>query len=315
MVRALNGDPARPAERHPRAQRLRRGRHRPHLVRAFNVDPQGQNEITLGATLRRGVKGAVALVGRTRRRQQRHLHRADQAPAARRRRPGQADERDDYSRVTAVAAERRHAQVGLLARHGDWLWVNDDEPITLAAQRLHAAACASLRAQARRPPGRPAQPRSRSSSTRASPASTTRNIRITGPGGKRVRFDVTQSSDGATCVKPPDAALWRQQRYTVTLANAVTDGGGNRLPRVAAQVAFQDAPLAGLCTSGARGSPRRDPGYDGPSRRRRPCVPPRRMTTFISDQQARRLADIEARTPSGLGDVQRQPAGTPRAGL
>lgn len=26
------------------------------------------------------------------------------------------------------------------------------------------------------------------------------------------------------------------------------------------------------------------------------CVPPRRMPTFISDQQARKLADIEART-------------------
>ena len=44
-----------------------------------------------------------------------------------------------------------------------------------------------------------------------------------------VRFDVTQSSDGRTLRLKPRRRLARNKRYTVTLANAVTDGGGNRL--------------------------------------------------------------------------------------
>jgi hypothetical protein len=200
-----------------------------HLSYAlFNVDPQGQNEITLGATIRRGVKGSVALVGRTG--DERNGSYTVQIKSMPRGGVGRVrlTNARSYSRITAVLLNGDTRKRGYSNDIGDWLWVNDDEPITLAVNDFT------------RP--RPRRFSPKRGARRVNPrtaikivfnegvaGATTRNIKFTGPRRKRVRFDVTQSSDGRTLRLKPRRRLARNKRYTVTLSSAVTDGGGNRL--------------------------------------------------------------------------------------
>lgn len=201
-----------------------------HLSYAlFNVDPRGQSQITVGATFNRGVKGAVALVGRTGDdRGGRYVVRMTRMPAGGVGRVTLPNA-TSFSRITAVLINADTRKSGYSEDIADWLWLGDDEPITLAVNDFTTP-------RARRySPKRGA----RRVSTRTSIAAvfdeglagvTERNVRITGPRGKRVRFSITQSRDGRTVRFRPTRRLARGNRYTVKLGAGVTDGGGNRLP-------------------------------------------------------------------------------------
>jgi hypothetical protein len=194
----------------------------------FNVNPRGERNITLGATFRPGVAGAIALVGRT----------GDEvggtATVRLKRLPrggrGRVTLRNatSFSRVTAVLINAHTDVSGYSSDLGDWLWLGDDEPITLAINDFTTPRLA------RSVPKRGATGVSPRTAVRLTfneglGGITNRSVRLIAPGGGTLRATLSQSRNGRTVTIRPARELDRGRRYTVKLSGDVTDGGGNRL--------------------------------------------------------------------------------------
>jgi hypothetical protein len=202
-----------------------------HLSYAlFDIDPRGENEITVGATFQRGVKGAIALVGRTG--DDRNGVATVEITRMPRGGPGRVKlaNASSFTRITAVLINGDTRKAGYSQDIGDWIWLGDDEPITLAVNDFTTP--------------KPRRYSPKRNARRVSPRSavkvvfneglagvSTRNVRIVGPRKKQVRFVVTQSRDGRTVRFKPTRKLARGKRYTVRLGTGITDGGGNKLPK------------------------------------------------------------------------------------
>jgi hypothetical protein len=213
-----------------------------HLSYAlFNVDPQGQDRITVGATFNRGVKGAVALVGRT------GDDRGGAYTVRIKRMPrggvGRVtlDGAAGFTRVTAVlmngdtsVARNADGSRRYDRQIADWVWLGDDEPVTLAVNDFTTP---RVRRYAPRRSASRVSPRTAlklvfdEGVAGIADSDDARNVRLIGPGGRRVRLRSTQSRDGRTVRLRPARRLARGKRYTVKLGSAVTDAGGNRLRR------------------------------------------------------------------------------------
>ena len=202
-----------------------------HLSYAlFDIDTRGEDAITIGATFRRGVKGAIALVGRT------GDDRGGAATVRITRLPRggagrvRLENASGFTRVTAVLINGDTRKSGYSQDIGDWVWLGDDEPITMAVNDF-------TKPKPRRyAPKRGAKRVSRRTAVKVVfneglAGVSTRNVRIVGPRKKRVQFVVTQSRDGRTVRFKPTRQLARGKRYTVRLGTGVTDGGGNKLPK------------------------------------------------------------------------------------
>ena len=195
----------------------------------FNIDPKGENDLTLSATFRRGVSGAVALVGRT------GDDTGGTAVVAIKRLPRGGTGRvrlanaTGYSRVTGVLINADTDARGYSQDLGDWVWLGDDEPITLAVNDFTTP--------------RPIRFSPRRGARRVSPKSavkitfdegvagvSTSSVRLVGPGGRTVRARLAQNRRGNIVYIRPTRRLSPGRRYKVKLSSAVTDGGGNRLP-------------------------------------------------------------------------------------
>ena len=194
----------------------------------FNVNPRGQDKLTVGATFRRGIAGAIALVGRS----------GDEVGGSavvqlkRMPRGGRArvtlPNATSYSRVTAVLINAHTAVSGYSSDLGDWLWLGDDEPVTLALNDFTTPRLS------RSAPKRNAHRVSRRTAIRMNfdegvAGVSSRSVRLVAPGGRTVPASLSQSRNGRIVVIRPARALAAGRRYTVKLSTDVTDGGGNRL--------------------------------------------------------------------------------------
>jgi hypothetical protein len=133
-----------------------------------------------------------------------------------------------YSRVTAVLINAHTATGGYSSDLGDWLWLGDDEPITLALNDF-----TTPRLQ-KSTPKRNARRVSRRTAVKLTfdeglGGVSGRSVRLVGPGGASVPGALSQSRNGRIVVIRPSEALSAGRRYTVRLSADVTDGGGNRL--------------------------------------------------------------------------------------
>ncbi len=194
----------------------------------LNVDPMGQDDLTAGATLPRGVAGAVALVGRTG--TDTGGSSVVQIKALPKGGPGKVtlSNATSFSRVTAViinsdvdidiAADTDGTRDGYDQNRGDWIWAGDSSPITLAVNDITAAKLASVK------PGRSSVQLRFNESVRGISAS---SVKLTGPGGRNVRVRVSRSRSGKIVSLRPTRTLSSGRRYTVKLAAGITDPGAN----------------------------------------------------------------------------------------
>ena len=185
------------------------------------IDPSGESRITLGGTFRRGVAGAIALVGRT------GGEVGGQATVRIKRLPRGGPGRvtlenaSSFSRVSAVIINADVSQSGYSQQLGDWVWLGDGEPITLAVNDFTKAKLSRVR------------PRATSVSLAFSESVaglSTSSVKLVGPNGRSVRTTIAQSQNGRTVVLRTSRRLSKGRRYTVKLSSAVTDPSGNRLP-------------------------------------------------------------------------------------
>jgi hypothetical protein len=133
-----------------------------------------------------------------------------------------------YSRVTAVLINAHTDVRAYSADLGDWLWLGDDEPITLA---LNDFTTPKLRTSSPK--------RNATRMARNRPVKLTfdeglggvsgTSVRLLAPGGRRVPASLSQSRNGRIVVLRPASRLLAGRRYTVQLTGDVTDGGGNQL--------------------------------------------------------------------------------------
>jgi hypothetical protein len=196
----------------------------------FDVAPSGDNSITVGGTFRRGVGGAVALVGRTGTdtggTEVTQLTRAPNGGVAKVTLPNASS----FTRVTAVIINGDFAAAGFNRNTGDWNWTGDSEPITMAVNDFTAP---GVRKQTPKRNARGASRRTKvtiqfnESMAGISPSS----VRLIAPNGRSVKADLTLSSSGRVLKLVPRRPLARSSRYKVSLSSAVTDAGGNPLPR------------------------------------------------------------------------------------
>jgi hypothetical protein len=187
-----------------------------------DVNPRGQDELTLGGTFRRGVSGAIALVGRT---------GGDTGGIATVRvtrlpRGGAGrvtlSNASSFSRVTAVMINADTAAAGWSEQLRDWLWLGDGEPITFAVNDFTQPKLS--RATAKR-----SQVTLKFSE--AVTGLSAQSVRLTGPNGRRVRLKaIRQSQDGRTVKLVSTRRLSAGGRFALKLTNRVTDPGGNILP-------------------------------------------------------------------------------------
>jgi hypothetical protein len=185
-----------------------------------NVDPQGEDRITLGGTLRRGVPGSIALVGRT------GDDVGGQAVVAIKRLPRGGPGKvtltgaSSFQRVTAVVVNSDTRIDGYSQDLGDWIWLGDSEPITLALNDFTRAKVTRVRS------GRGVQV----TFNEAVVGVSTSSVRLVGPGGRKVRVRLGQSGNGRIVKLTPTRPLAPGTRYTVRLSGAITDPAGNPLP-------------------------------------------------------------------------------------
>ena len=195
----------------------------------LNVDPRGERNVTVGATFRRGVAGAIAIVGRT-------GDEVGGAPVVRITRLPRGGrgrvtlpDANTYSRVTAVLINAHTAFSGYSSDLGDWLWLGDDEPITLAINDFTTPRAVKVvpKAGARR-----VSPKARVRITfdEGVAGVSPRSVRLVAPGGRTVAAALSQSRNGKIVILKPTRSLRAGRRYAVRLSADVTDGGGNRLP-------------------------------------------------------------------------------------
>ena len=195
----------------------------------FNIDPKGEDELTLAGTFRRGVSGAIALVGRT------GDDTSGNAVIAIKRLPRGGTGRvklanpQDYSRLTAVLINADIDVAGYSQNIGDWVWLGDDEPIALAVNDFTTP----------RPIRVSPKPGARSVSTRATvkiifdegvTGVSGRSVRLVGPGNRTVPARLVRNRRGNVVKIDPVGRLSPGRRYAVKLSGDVTDGGGHRIP-------------------------------------------------------------------------------------
>jgi hypothetical protein len=226
VSRALGGDPLIPQSASRRRGDFVGGGLNHTAYGLFDVDARGEDRVVLGGTFRRGVPGAIALVGRT----------GDDlgGPATVRitKLPhGGAgtvtlENATSYSRITAVIVNSDISYQGFSQQIGDWVWQGDDEPITLAVNDFTAPSPSRFTT---RRVGRAVATDS-SIQVRFNEAVagvTTRSVRLFGPGDKTVRVKVVQSKNARIVKLTPRRPLARGKRYVVRLSADVTDPGGN----------------------------------------------------------------------------------------
>ena len=187
----------------------------------INVDPGGEQRLTLGGTFRKGIAGSIALVGRTG--SDTSGQTTVQIKRLPRGGPGKVtlDNASSFSRVTAVIVNADISQGGYSQQLGDWVWLGDGEPITLALNDFTKAKLSRVR-----------QGSTGVSVTfsEAVAGLSTSSVKLIGPNGRSVSVRLDQSQNGRTIALRPTRALAKGRRYTVKLSSAVTDPSGNRLP-------------------------------------------------------------------------------------
>jgi hypothetical protein len=185
----------------------------------LNVNPQGQNQLTAGGTLPRGVPGAIALVGRTggdtTGTSVVQLTRLPNGGAGKVTLPNATS----FSRVTAVIINSDIKAAGFSQAAGDWNFTGDDALVSLDVNDDTAPKLGSVKS------GKSVQLKF----NEAISGITASTLKVTGPGGRKVRVRISQSQNGKNVVLRPTRKLSRGRRYTVKLAAEVTDAGGNQL--------------------------------------------------------------------------------------
>jgi hypothetical protein len=228
VARALNGDALEPQTKSRQRSDYVEGGINHTSYALFNVNPRGERNITVGATFRRGVAGAIALVGRTGGEVGGTVTvRLKRMPRGGR---GRVTLRNAsrFSRVTAVLINAHTDVSGYSSDIGDWLWLGDDEPITLA---LNDFTTPRLARSVPKRNARRVSPRAaiRLTFDEGLGGISNRSVRLIAPGGGTVRATLSQSRNGRIVTIRPARELERGRRYTVRLSGDVTDGGGNRL--------------------------------------------------------------------------------------
>ena len=195
----------------------------------ITIDPRGKSQLTVGATIRRGVGGAVALVGRTG-----DLNGGTYTSQVTRMPNGGAgkvtlDNASSYSRVTAVIINGDSTSTGVSGSTGERVYAFDREPISLAVNDFTTP---GFRRQSPKPGAKRVSTRSRISIKANEPLAgvTTSSVKLLGPGNRSVGVGLRVSSDGRTVKLTPSRRLSRGRRYTVRLSSGVTDAAGNALP-------------------------------------------------------------------------------------
>jgi hypothetical protein len=226
--RALEGDALEPQTRSRERSDYVEGGINHTSYALFNVNPRGERNVTVGATFRRGVAGAIALVGRT-------GDEVGGTPVVRlKRMPNGGRGRvtlpnsTSYTRVTAVLINADIAVSGYSSDLGDWLWLGDDEPITLALNDFSTPRLTKS-APKRNQHGVSRRTAIRLTFDEGLGGISGRSVRLLAPGGRSVRATLSQSRNGRIVVIRPSRPLSPGRRYTVTLSADVTDGGGNLL--------------------------------------------------------------------------------------
>jgi hypothetical protein len=194
----------------------------------INLDPAGQNDLTVGGTVQRGVSGAIAVVGRT------GDPNGGTAVTQVTRLPKGGSGKvtlpnaTSFSRVTAVIVNSGVAADGFNDQVGDWNWLDDSAPVTLGVNDFTTP---GVRKQTPKRNARGVSKRSHPSVQFNEPVAgiTTSSVKLTA-GGRSVGIKVSQSSNGRTVHIVPKRALGRGRRYTIKLSSAVTDAAGNALP-------------------------------------------------------------------------------------
>jgi hypothetical protein len=197
----------------------------------INVDPAGQNTLTVGGTLPPRVAGAIALVGRTGDETGGssvvHVTRLPNGGAGK----VTLDNATGFSRVTAAIVNSDvdiPSGSGAFDRtRGDWNWLADGSGISLAVNDFTKPTVKKTT------PKRNARRVSRTGNvsivfSEAVAGATRFSVKLIGPNGRSVSSDVEIS--GRRLRINPGRRLAAGKRYTVRLSRAVTDGGGNALP-------------------------------------------------------------------------------------
>ena len=195
----------------------------------LNVDPQGQNQLTVSGTFRRGIAGAVAVVGRTG-----DLNGGTAVTMVTRVPNGGVGKvtlpnASSFSRVTALTINGDVSNSGFDQNRGDWTWKADDEPITLAVNDFT------------RPSLRKVSPKRNAKRTSTGSRVTLQfnemiagvtptSVRLVGSNGRTVKTNLSLTSRGRVLRLTPVKRLGRGRRYAIKLSSAVTDAGGNPLP-------------------------------------------------------------------------------------
>ena len=197
----------------------------------INVDPSGENDLTVGGTLPRGVAGAIALVGRTGEpttgSQVVRLTRLPNGGAGK----VTLDNATSFNRVTAAII---NADVDVPSganafnrQRGDWNWLADDSEISLALNDFTRPTVRKITPKSgARAVARNARIKLTFSETIAGANRST--VKLVAPNGRSVSSSVVPS--GRTLKITPGRRLRAGTRYTVRISSRVTDGGGNALP-------------------------------------------------------------------------------------
>jgi methionine-rich copper-binding protein CopC len=205
----------------------------------INVAPSGENSLTAGGTLPRGVAGAIALVGRTGSdtggSQVVRLTRLPNGGAGK----VVLDNATGFSRVTAVIinadVDVPSGQNAFNRERGDWNWLSDDSEISLAVNDFtRPTVRKSAPKSGARGVARSAKIKLTFSETIAGANRST--VKLIAPNGRSISSSVVPS--GRTLKITPGRRLRAGTRYTVRIASSVTDGGGNALPSSRRNIRF-----------------------------------------------------------------------------
>jgi hypothetical protein len=227
VVRQLNGDPVQP-------QNVSRNRNDfisgglDHTAYALvNVDPAGQNTLTVGGTLPPRVAGAIALVGRT------GDETGGSSVVRLTRLPNGGagkvtlDNATSFNRVTAVIVNSDvdvpSGNDAFNRDRGDWNWLADDAEISVA---VNDTTKPTLRKTTSRRISR--KPKIKLTFSESLAQANRFTVKLIAPNGRSVPSDVVPS--GRTLKVTPARRLKARSRYTLKISGAVTDGGGNPLP-------------------------------------------------------------------------------------
>ena len=227
VARQLNGEPIQPQTVTGNRSDFVSGSLDHTAYALLNVDPAGENAVTAGGTLPRGVAGAIAIVGRT------GDETNGSSVVALKRLPNGGPGRatlanaNSFSRITAVIINADVDVDGFSRSRGDWNWLADESEISVAINDFTRP---SVR---RTTPKRNARTVSRSARISMTfnevvSGANRSTVKLIGPNGRSVPSSVLPS--GRTIKIIPARRLAAGRRYAVRLSTSVTDGGGNALP-------------------------------------------------------------------------------------